>query len=77
MPALRADSPIYAWDIRPAGALHETVTADLKAAALGTVHARASDEVLSALETSPRGLSEDDARRRLADHGANRLPEPE
>ena len=39
-------------------------------------HARAADEVLAALDSSPTGLSADEAARRLAEIGPNRLPEP-
>lgn len=39
-------------------------------------HARAADEVLSALDSCPAGLSADEAARRLAEVGPNRLPEP-
>jgi len=39
-------------------------------------HARAADEVLAALDSSPAGLSADEAARRLAEIGPNRLPEP-
>ncbi|MGE3744996.1 MAG: cation-translocating P-type ATPase [Sphingomonadaceae bacterium] len=39
-------------------------------------HALAVDHVLDALSTEPAGLSSDEAARRLAEHGANRLPEP-
>ncbi len=53
------------------------MTADLKSTHLGEAHARSIDDVLEALGTTPGGLSEEDARRRLADHGPNRLPEPE
>lgn len=37
-------------------------------------HARACDDVLAALETSPEGLSPDEASRRLQRHGRNELP---
>ena len=39
-------------------------------------HARPADEVLSALDSCPAGLSADEAARRLAEVGPNRLPEP-
>ena len=39
-------------------------------------HARTADEVLSALDSCPAGLSADEAARRLAEVGPNRLPEP-
>ena len=39
-------------------------------------HARAADEVQSALDSCPAGLSADEAARRLAEVGPNRLPEP-
>ncbi len=39
-------------------------------------HARAADEVLSALDSCPAGLSADEAARRLAEVGPNRLPQP-
>ena len=39
-------------------------------------HAAAADDILTAVETSAEGLSSGEARRRLAAHGANRLPEP-
>jgi len=53
------------------------MTTDTKPAALGEAHALSPDEVLELLDASPRGLSEEEARRRLEDHGLNRLPEPE
>ena len=40
-------------------------------------HARPTAEILQALRTNPRGLTEDDARSRLDEYGPNRLPEPE
>ena len=39
-------------------------------------HALRADEALRHLDTDRRGLSPDDARRRLERHGANRLPPP-
>lgn len=39
-------------------------------------HALPSKDVVSALESGPNGLSEEDARRRLAEIGPNRLPPP-
>jgi len=39
-------------------------------------HARPAHEVLVELETSPAGLAEAEANRRLSVHGANRIPEP-
>ncbi|MBL8466062.1 MAG: HAD-IC family P-type ATPase, partial [Thauera sp.] len=39
-------------------------------------HARAADEVLSALDSGPTGLSAAEAARRLAEVGPNRLPAP-
>ncbi|WP_345986329.1 cation-transporting P-type ATPase [Sulfurimonas sp. HSL-1656] len=39
-------------------------------------HAEEADKVLEALETSPDGLSEDEAAARLETYGPNRLPEP-
>lgn len=39
-------------------------------------HALTVDHVLDVLSTGPAGLSSDEAARRLAEHGANRLPEP-
>ena len=39
-------------------------------------HDRPHQEVFAALEASPSGLSEAEARARLAAHGPNRLPEP-
>lgn len=53
------------------------MTTDLKTPALGEAHARPTDEILEALDSGHRGLTEDEARRRLTDHGPNRLPEPE
>jgi len=50
------------------------MTTDTKPAALGEAHALSPDEVLELLDASPRGLSEEEARRRLEDHGLNRLP---
>ncbi|HSP32517.1 MAG TPA: cation-transporting P-type ATPase, partial [Halomonas sp.] len=38
------------------------------------VHAWHSDEVIAALETSPSGLTADEAKRRLARYGRNQLP---
>ncbi len=38
-------------------------------------HAKASHEILSALETSEQGLTDEQARDRLASHGPNQLPE--
>ena len=35
-----------------------------------------ADAVLAALDATPTGLTSDQARRRLADHGPNRLPDP-
>ena len=43
---------------------------------LELAHARTADEVLSALDSCPAGLSADEAARRLAEVGPNRLPEP-
>ena len=53
------------------------MTEQLRSTAVGEAHSRPTDEILTALDTSARGLSEDEARRRLAAHGPNRLPEPE
>ncbi len=39
-------------------------------------HARPAEEAVAAHATGPAGLSDDEAARRLAEHGANRLPEP-
>ncbi|WP_026379087.1 HAD-IC family P-type ATPase [Afifella pfennigii] len=39
-------------------------------------HALAIGDVLARIESSPAGLSAEEARRRLAEHGPNRLPEP-
>lgn len=41
-----------------------------------TWHELSQDEVLSALEVTPQGLSQAEAQQRLAQHGPNRLPEP-
>ncbi len=38
-------------------------------------HAQHADEVMRALGSSATGLSDRDARSRLADHGPNRLPQ--
>src|SRR5687767_13956115 len=38
-------------------------------------HAESGDEVLRALDSTPSGLSDDEARARLATHGPNRLPQ--
>ncbi|HSP26776.1 MAG TPA: HAD-IC family P-type ATPase, partial [Saliniramus sp.] len=38
-------------------------------------HARDTDDALAALGSDPQGLSDDDAARRLAEHGPNKLPE--
>ena len=42
---------------------------------ISEAHAREGSEVLAALETVPTGLSNEDAARRLARYGENRLPE--
>lgn len=42
---------------------------------LTDAHARPADECLAALTATAAGLTSDEAARRLADHGANRLPE--
>ncbi|RAR61439.1 E1-E2 ATPase [Onishia taeanensis] len=39
-------------------------------------HELSQDKVLSELETTPAGLSDDEASARLDIHGANRLPQP-
>ncbi len=39
-------------------------------------HALSSDDAITAVESRPDGLSEDEARRRLAEAGPNRLPPP-
>lgn len=41
---------------------------------LAAPHAQAVDDVLAALASSPEGLAPDEAARRLASHGPNRLP---
>ncbi len=43
--------------------------------AVSNCHARATHDVLAALDASPDGLSSSEAARRLAEYGANRLPE--
>ncbi len=40
----------------------------------GDAHARPVDEILETLDTSPSGLTADEAARRLAAHGRNQLP---
>ncbi|MBM3821089.1 MAG: hypothetical protein FJW14_19025 [Acidimicrobiia bacterium] len=42
-----------------------------------TWHARDADDVLAALGSTAEGLSSDEAARRLAQHGPNRLPPPQ
>ncbi|WP_287421436.1 cation-transporting P-type ATPase, partial [Reinekea sp.] len=39
-------------------------------------HARTAEEALSALKTTPSGLSESEANQRLGDVGLNKLAEP-
>ena len=39
-------------------------------------HSRTKEEALAALESTPQGLSGEEAARRLAEHGPNRLPPP-
>ena len=39
-------------------------------------HARTEEEALAGFESTPQGLSGEEAARRLAEHGANRLPPP-
>ena len=39
-------------------------------------HAAARDDVLSGYKTQPEGIASEEAARRLAEHGSNRLPEP-
>lgn len=44
--------------------------------AMANHHARSIDDLLAALDAKPGGLSASEAARRLAEHGANRIPEP-
>jgi magnesium-transporting ATPase (P-type) len=39
-------------------------------------HARTKEEALAGFESTPQGLSGEEAARRLAEHGPNRLPPP-
>lgn len=39
-------------------------------------HAQPAGDALDTLDTTPAGLSTEEATRRLSEHGPNRLPEP-
>jgi magnesium-transporting ATPase (P-type) len=57
----------------PAVARPQAADTDIPRLDLRAVAAMSADEVLAALESSPRGLSESEARRRRARYGLNRL----
>ncbi|ADI13914.1 cation-transporting P-type ATPase [Truepera radiovictrix] len=61
-------------DAREAGGEH-TVSGPDSVADSGAWHSLEAAAVLRALRTSPEGLSEEEAQRRLEAHGPNRLPE--
>jgi magnesium-transporting ATPase (P-type) len=54
---------------------HTTTMTDEMAAGAPPWHARPAEQVLADLGTTPRGLDDAEARRRLEQHGPNRLPE--